>query len=255
MGAKKNLIGQKFGRLTVLEETDERGTQGGVIWKCKCDCGKIVYKPTVALTRKRGTKSCGCYNRDMSILKNTKNIIGEKYGMLTVVAQAPRPKNARRRGSWWYCDCDCGSKNFIANANHLKNGDNKSCGCLSSSNEVKIQRLFQKLNINYERQYMFDDCINPETGWKLKFDFAVLDNQNNLRFLIEYDGEQHFYGTRFEKDIKKRNELNQQRVIFDNIKNKYCEEHGIKLYRINYKQRDDLENVVLSILKKEKHNV
>lgn len=46
MGAKKNLIGQKFGRLTVLEETDERSTQGGVIWKCKCDCGKIVYKPT-----------------------------------------------------------------------------------------------------------------------------------------------------------------------------------------------------------------
>lgn len=252
MGVKKNLIGQKFGRLTVLEETNKRNSQGSVVWKCKCDCGNIVYKTTTSLTRKRGTKSCGCYNRDMSTLKNTKNIVGKKYGLLTVVAQAPKPENSKYKSSWWYCDCDCGSKNVLADAGHLKGGHKKSCGCLSSMNEVRIERILKREQINYQTQYTFSDCISPETGWKLKFDFAILDDQDNLKFLIEYDGEQHFYGMRFSKNQKVRDEKNKKILMFDTIKTKYCEEHGIKLYRINFTQRNDLENVVLSILDKER---
>lgn len=38
MPKKLNLIGQRFGRLTVIEEAPNQGryTQ----WKCLCDCGK-----------------------------------------------------------------------------------------------------------------------------------------------------------------------------------------------------------------------
>lgn len=53
-----NLIGQRFGKLVVLEETDMRkGTN--VIWKCQCDCGNIAYAITSSLN-KGDTKSCGC---------------------------------------------------------------------------------------------------------------------------------------------------------------------------------------------------
>lgn len=33
----------------------------GIIWECKCDCGKIFYTPTYAINS--GQKSCGCMER------------------------------------------------------------------------------------------------------------------------------------------------------------------------------------------------
>lgn len=55
-----SLVGKKFGRLTVLERTDKR-QRGLVIYKCKCDCGNIVFAKGCRLTE--GSKqSCGCLN-------------------------------------------------------------------------------------------------------------------------------------------------------------------------------------------------
>lgn len=53
-----HLQGERFGLLTVLEETDVRKGQN-VVWKCQCDCGNITYTITNSLT-KGDTKSCGC---------------------------------------------------------------------------------------------------------------------------------------------------------------------------------------------------
>lgn len=50
----------------------------------------------------------------------------------------------------------------------------------------------EKENINYEFQYIFDDCIYQRA---LPFDFYILDK--NL--CIEFDGIQHFEPTRFTK--------------------------------------------------------
>ena len=252
MGSFKDLTNQKIGRLTVLEKTDKKSKQGSIIWKCKCDCGKIKYVPCSNLTRKdRPTQSCGCYNKDMSILKNTKDIIGKKYNMLTVVKQAEKPVNAKQRGSWWYCDCDCGKKNVLINGNRLKMGIIKSCGCLVSSAEIIITEILKKYHINFLKQYTFDDCRSPETNWPLKFDFAVFDNQGILKFLLEYDGEQHFYGIRFTRDVEERKRKNKRILINDNFKNEYCKQNHIKLYRVPYKQKDALEDIILEILKEE----
>ena len=63
MGAKEDLTGRKFGRLTVISETAER-KHGGVVWLCKCDCGNYTRVRSQSL--KRGdTRSCGCYNHDL----------------------------------------------------------------------------------------------------------------------------------------------------------------------------------------------
>lgn len=55
-----NLIGQRFGRLIVLEDTGERWKRQ-IIWKCQCDCGKITNVCTDYLTTGH-TASCGCAN-------------------------------------------------------------------------------------------------------------------------------------------------------------------------------------------------
>lgn len=58
------LVGQRFGRLTVLEPTDRRMC-GDIVWKCKCDCGNITYVATCNLMAKRSfTASCGCMRKE-----------------------------------------------------------------------------------------------------------------------------------------------------------------------------------------------
>lgn len=58
MGKAKDLAGQKFGRLTVIEATKER-KQGVIVWKCKCDCGNTIIV-SIQKLNKGDTKSCGC---------------------------------------------------------------------------------------------------------------------------------------------------------------------------------------------------
>lgn len=60
MNTKKiNMIGKKFGKLTVLEECEERNKHKQVVYKCKCDCGNTI-NVVGALLRNGNVKSCGC---------------------------------------------------------------------------------------------------------------------------------------------------------------------------------------------------
>lgn len=64
MGKKLDLLGQRFGRLVVLEEVERRDNGGRVKWLCKCDCGKKVE--VVGKDLKNGhTQSCGCLRQEL----------------------------------------------------------------------------------------------------------------------------------------------------------------------------------------------
>lgn len=57
-------IGDKYNRLTIIEDLGIHITSGGNklrIMLCKCDCRKIT-KVTLNQLRQNGTVSCGCYN-------------------------------------------------------------------------------------------------------------------------------------------------------------------------------------------------
>jgi hypothetical protein len=56
--SEKDIRGQTFGRLTVIEKTEMRDGNN-IIWKCQCSCGKTAYVSGYNL-RKGYTKSCGC---------------------------------------------------------------------------------------------------------------------------------------------------------------------------------------------------
>jgi hypothetical protein len=68
MGQLVNLLGGKFGRLTVIEKTDRRGSSGAVFWKCLCECGKTKDISSSCL-RTGQTKSCGCLFLDDAAAK------------------------------------------------------------------------------------------------------------------------------------------------------------------------------------------
>lgn len=70
-----DLTGYRFGRLVVLDKTEER-IRGNVGWLCKCDCG--AEKTIAAVNLKRGTQSCGCLARELSSVRT--KIVATKHG-------------------------------------------------------------------------------------------------------------------------------------------------------------------------------
>lgn len=112
-----DLTGQRFGRLTVLELTQTRCSNGGAIWACRCDCGEVSQVPAGNLRQGR-TVSCGCLRRE--------DLAGRRFGKLVVVSLGAR-SNAGV-GAFWNCRCDCGNTVEV-HANKLKSGHTRSCGC------------------------------------------------------------------------------------------------------------------------------
>lgn len=68
-----DMIGKKYGRLTVLEFVETKEEQKGKYvryYRCKCDCGNEIVVRGSAL-RNGNTKSCGCYRKEYVTQKNT----------------------------------------------------------------------------------------------------------------------------------------------------------------------------------------
>ena len=57
-----DLTGRRFGRLTVIRKTDQRGPDGGMVYECLCDCGNTCFVWNNRLTIKGHSRkrSCGC---------------------------------------------------------------------------------------------------------------------------------------------------------------------------------------------------
>lgn len=65
---KLNLLGQTFGRLTVISQAPSRN--GHTRWNCICTCGSEVSVLSTGL-RSGNTKSCGCLHSEISVRVNT----------------------------------------------------------------------------------------------------------------------------------------------------------------------------------------
>ena len=71
MSKKINLVGQRFGKLTVIEEYGRTQAQT-VLWKCICDCGNETIVRGTCL-RNGHTTSCGCNKSKATIERNYKH--------------------------------------------------------------------------------------------------------------------------------------------------------------------------------------
>lgn len=61
---KKDLVGQVFNYLTVIEDSGKRAHNRGIIWTCECRCGKRVDVRSDQL-KSNEILSCGCKQRSM----------------------------------------------------------------------------------------------------------------------------------------------------------------------------------------------
>lgn len=104
-----DLIGRKFGKLTVVEQAERKGYV-----LCKCDCGNTKEIRAVSLTKKKQpTRSCGCIQRarasengskniaDNSKAKNETNMAFNTNFQVIENSKLPRNNRSGHKGVWF----------------------------------------------------------------------------------------------------------------------------------------------------------
>lgn len=226
MGKIKDLSNQIFGHLQAIEPTNQR-KYNRVIWRCKClYCGNnYVFKDSSFLQTK-GDHNCGCHKNQNSLnnLKKSHSIIdltGKEFGDFKVLYMTPHQKYEIVK---WHCKCNrCGKEKDI-NSQSLRLGKSKYCKCYRASRgQDAIKELLIKNNIPFIQQKVFQSC--KKSNANMPFDFYV-DN----KYLIEYDGQQHF------KSIEIFGGQNRFKTTqkTDAFKNEWALKNNIPLIRIPY---------------------
>ena len=99
----------------------------------------------------------------------------------------------------------------------------------ASYGEIKIQDILSRAGLPYIEEYSFNDLVSS-SGHPLRFDFAVFDDDQELDFLIQFQGIQHY------KPKEKFGGMTglKKQQYYDMLKRQYCKKHGIKLILIPY---------------------
>ena len=134
----KDVIGRKFGKLTVKKRLFPNDKQGAARYLCDCDCGNEKVVRGYVL-RRGDTKSCGCL-----LGQNALKLVGKRFGKWTVIA---RVENTDRGNTKWLCECDCGTRKKVL-GNNLVQGISKSCGCVTVQKNIErsTKHGFKKRN-------------------------------------------------------------------------------------------------------------
>ena len=112
-----SLVGNRYGKLTVIEQV-ESSSRGQRRYRCICDCGGTII--AFAGNLKSGhTTSCGC--------NKSPDLTGQVFGKLTVIGRSDK-RNSRgaRTTPMWECRCECGAITYKA-TDTLTNPEESMC--------------------------------------------------------------------------------------------------------------------------------
>ena len=221
-----DMVGRVFGRLKVIRRAPKSIAKNRCHrYICKCSCGNETEVNGGAL-RSGHTTSCGCKQREAAA-DSVIDIIGQKFGKLLVLER----DGSLSGHALWKCQCECGQIKTI-DGHLLRSGNIKSCGCVKSWKELEIAMLLNEIGATYVREYSFNNLVS-DSNRKLRFDFAVFKD-GIIKFLIEYQGEQHYdqdnvwYESKMERH--------------DAMKRDYCKKNNIPLYILD--KNDDLVKTI-----------
>jgi len=179
------------------------------------DHGEFEQIPWNHISLKEGCPYCGKNKSNMELfLKKAKEVHKRRYDY-SLFTEYTNVKEKIRI----ICP-DHGE--FIQQMNNHLNG--QGCPvCLETKGERKIRNFLTDNNINFQQYKRFDKCRykNP-----LPFDFYIPDKN----ICIEYDGPQHFEIITYFGGQKRL----EYTILLDKIKDKFCEDNGINLFRIRY---------------------
>ena len=183
----KDLVGNIFGELTVVEQLPDRiGKDGRTYdrWLCKCSCGNT--REVVGEQLRNGKITvCSISNHNNNLTQIDLDILGNIYGDLTVISQAPDKIYANGRHSdKWMCKCSCGETIEVL-GEQLRNGKVKVCSVQKHKQidkEKELQTLKQK----------FIGRKNKMNNGEVATVIEVLDH---IHILIQYESGVQKYTT------------------------------------------------------------
>lgn len=189
-----DLTGQKFGKLTVIKQADDKIMSSGrrkSAWLCKCECGNEHITTTTNL-RSGNVKSCGCSKSELMSLALSKDLTGKKFGRLTVIEQVEDYVSPSGHKHMWKCQCECGNTTKVIGSS-LTSGVTKSCGCLQTEIS-KIEKYKDLTGQRFGRLVVLkkvDNYITPQ-GKKVQIGYVSVIVATQLQWYeIVYNLEQH----------------------------------------------------------------
>ena len=152
-----NYAGKVIDWLTVLYPVRQTDDRHGVIWACRCKCGRLIELTSGAISNGR-THSCGkCgYKQQRLFELNAKKIGGVRFGRLVAIYPT-----SRRSGNSvvWHCKCDCGNECDVS-YDQLHKGETVSCGCYHRDMVTKWHTETERLLADRWHRVQ-QRCYNP----------------------------------------------------------------------------------------------
>lgn len=115
------------------------------------------------------------------------------------------------------------------------------CHYISSFQWIVTKLLFDN-NVPYQVEYSFPDLFGHYEIHKLRFDFAVFNEDGSIKCLIECQGEQHYMPV---EEFGGESQYEEQ-VINDQLKRDYAKKNNLELIEISYKDKnfDKIETIL-----------
>lgn len=247
------MIGQRFGKLVVIEYYGRKGKNNKKHYLCKCDCGseKVVSADNL---RSGHTQSCGCLKNRESVRRI--DLSGKVFGKLTAIKFV---KSNDKGTTIWLCRCECGNEIEVS-YNNLKRGNTQSCGCWHEKHGDAGTRLYKcwhdmKARCEYHKDFNYHNYggrgIKVCEEWRksyLTFKKWALDNgyANTLTIdRIDVNGNYEPRNCRWvtvqEQQNNKRDnvyvEYNGEKLSLRQLARKYTEKVGISYEVLYYRYR------------------
>ena len=240
MSKFKDLTGQRFGRLTVIERAEDRVTPSGskkIRWLCRCDCGntKIVCGSEL---NSGDTRSCGCLHKEQLSQRLKKDLTGQKFGRLTVLFQTDTQyTKSGRPVIAYHCVCDCG-REIDVRGQHLLSGNTKSCGCL--------QREAITITGHNQKEYnMYDLSGSYGIGYTHKGEKFYFDLEDYSK-IRKYCWQKQQDGYIVAKDVNTGKNVELHRIIMGTQNVKF--DTGIRVDHIKTEEKFDNRKCNLRIV-------
>lgn len=230
---------KQYSSIEILSEY--QGCNSPIQVKC-LTCNKIWWSKPNYLYRKQLCADCGRERKNKQLRKTQEQFIQEVYkshGESIIVL-------GKYFNSVTKVQVECQICKFVWLAAPKGliglNKDQRGCPqCCSSKAENKIQKIFNEYHILYKKEFIFKD-LKSRKGKPLRFDFVVFGDNEQIKYLIECDGQQHFRSIKFMGGNKRL----QTQKENDILKNEYCLRNNYVLIRIPYTSFDKIDkNMVI----------
>jgi hypothetical protein len=204
MGKFVDLKGQTFDLLKVVRRVEDV-KPGRPMWECECACGNTVVVSSTNLTRKGGTRSCGCLRHQSP--PTLIDLTGQTFDKLKVLYRDTTIEDSK---AWWVCQCECGNIVSVP-SDSLRSKKRKSCGCA----QFELKHDLTGMEFGYLR--VIGTVKNPrinsnETRWECLCQNCGRIVEVDSYILRHSDPYGHCKCTRFNKEARPKGDSSQNSI-------------------------------------------